>query len=283
MKKFLKEILIICFFTILFGEFICRLFPITADIPIKENNDGFYKLKKHQSGTFIKGKFPKFLRAGYNINNLGFNSVKDYDFNFNNKKSVAIIGDSFIEGFQVDVNKSIGRLMEEENSSINVYEFGLSGFNFLNYVETFNDFDLGKFDHAFIILDYDDIIADYAEKQIFNNYIKNKEFFFRKLYDNFLFFKYLNFNHGIIRKLISIFNFNLNKSETNIVKPFNINKFVLKNNNIKLVLKSQKDTILKSIYPKMKFHNINEEYRPIDFGFDKHWNFNGRKNLSNIK
>ena len=48
--------------------------------------------------------------------------------------------------------------------------------HFLNYVETFNDFDLGKFDHAFIILDYDDIIADYAEKQIFNNYIKNKEF-----------------------------------------------------------------------------------------------------------
>ena len=65
--------------------------------------------------NFIKGKFPKFLKLE-NINNLGFNSVKDYDFNFNNKKSVAIIGDSFVEGFQVDVNKSIGRLMEEENS-----------------------------------------------------------------------------------------------------------------------------------------------------------------------
>lgn len=282
MKKFLKEIMNICFFTILFGEFICRLFPITADIPIKENNDGFYKLKKHQSGTYIKGKFPKFIRAKYNINNLGFNSSKDYYFDDFDKKKIGIIGDSFVEGFQVDVNNSIGRQLEKSNLNLSVYEFGLSGNNFLNYENIYNQYDLKEFDCVFIIMDYDDVLANSPEKQIFNNTLKIKESLFRVFYENFYFFKYLNFNHGIIRKLRNIVYGNQmeNKNELNHIKTYDISNFYFKHSNLSLLMKSKNDTVLKSIYPSILFYPINEKYNPINFGFDKHWNLNGRKNVT---
>jgi len=36
-----------------------------------------------------------------------------------------------------------------------------------------------------------------------------------------------------------------------------------------------------SIYPDLDFISIDNYLRPIDFGFDKHWNLNGRKNVAN--
>lgn len=276
MKLFLKEILIILFFTFIIGEFIVRMIDVVPDIPERVNYNGYYMLKKNQSGKYIKGKFPKWLKANYHINNLGFVSSKDYFFDDSNNK-IAIIGDSFVEGFQVDSDKSIGRLIENELNNTDVYEFGFSGYNYHNYKEIFHDYNLKCFKYVFIILDYEDLSAANSDKIIYSKSIQLKEMFFRKLYDYLFFFKYLNWNHAIIGKLLNIFSFSpedQNKLNTNI-EVFSENY-----DNLEFVLKSNNDKVLIDIFPKINFIQINHELKPYDFGFDKHWNLNGRKNVA---
>lgn len=286
MKLFIKEITILFLFTFLIGELICRIFPIVSDIPMRGNRDGYYLLKESQSGIYTRGKLPRWLNAKYSINNNGFNSSKDYFFDKNLKSKIALIGDSFVEGFQVDVTKSIGRLIEDSKPNHEVYEFGLSGFNFFDYKELYQKYNLQNFKKVFIILDIDDILTTKSEKVVFTKGIDLKERIFRKIYNNGLFFKYLNFNHGIIRetqKISKIFNSissGLDFSKKKQIPPFDINHFIKSNQNIELILKSKKDTLLKSFYPDLDFININEDLTPIDFGFDKHWNLNGRKNVA---
>jgi len=287
MKLFLKEIAIIFMATYFIGELICRFLPIVSDIPERGNRDGFYLLKENQKGTYVKGKFPKWLKAEYSINNFGFNSTKDYLFNADPKIKIAVIGDSFVEGFQVDVTNSIGRLIEASNKNYLVYEFGLSGFNFFDYQEFYQKFDLKNFDKVFIILDKDDVETTKSEKTLFTKDLEVKEKVFRKIYNSTFFFKYLNFNHGIIRELQRIF-INMNPANNFIMgsnkektQPIDIHPFIKSNPNIQLILKSKKDIILRSYYPELDFIIINEELTPIDFGFDKHWNLNGRKNVAN--
>ncbi len=281
MKKFTLEIIIILSISIITGEIVCRSLPIVSDIPIKVERDGLYQLKKNQKGKYIKGKFPRWLKANYSINNLGFNSSKEYFFDKTSKLKIAIIGDSFVEGFQVDVEKSIGRQMESLNSKISVYELGLSGFNFLNYKEIYEKYKLSSFDQVFIIMDIDDVMASEPEKQIYNNSLRLKELFFRVIYNKFYLFKYINFNHSIIRKFLGLINKFYKNESINNNTPFDITPFVLLNSNIKLVVKSKNDLILQKYYPELKFISIKEDYLPKDFGFDKHWNLNGRKNVAN--
>ena len=284
MKKFIAELLIIFFITFVVGEIICRAFPIVPDIPIKGNKQGYYLLTENQKGAYIRGKFPKWLSANYSVNNLGFNSNIDYLFNDHENKKIALIGDSFIEGFQVDVEKSIGRIMESINNKIRVYEFGLSGLNFFDYMDIYKKYNLQNFDYVFMVLDTNDVMADKSEKVIFTENLKIKEKFFRKIYNNFYFFKYLNWNHGFIREIFRLINnldIKLTKSNPESFKPYDINSFVLDNKNIYLVMKSKKDTILKKYYPNLEFLSIKETLTPINFGFDQHWNLNGRKNVAN--
>ena len=287
MKLFIKEITILFLFTFLTGELICQLFPIVSDIPIKGNRDGFYLLKENQSGTYIRGKLPRWLNAEYSINNDGFNSSKDYFFDTNLKSKIALLGDSFVEGFQVDVTESIGRLVEDLKPNYEVYEFGISGFNFYDYQELYQKYNLQNFKKVFIILDRNDILTTKSDKKVFTKTIELKEKIFRKIYNRALFFKYLNFNHGIIREIQTIYrtfnsiNSTLDFSNKKQTPPLDINQFIKSNHNIELILKSKKDTLLKSFYPDLDFININEDLRPIDFGFDKHWNLNGRKNVAN--
>ena len=287
MKLFIKEITILFLFTFLTGELICQLFPIVSDIPIKGNRDGFYSLKENQSGTYIRGKLPRWLNAEYSINNDGFNSSKDYFFDTNLKSKIALLGDSFVEGFQVDVTESIGRLVEDLKLNYEVYEFGISGFNFYDYQELYQKYNLQNFKKVFIILDRNDILTTKSDKKVFTKTIELKEKIFRKIYNRALFFKYLNFNHGIIREIQTIYrtfnsiNSTLDFSNKKQTPPLDINQFIKSNHNIELILKSKKDTLLKSFYPDLDFININEDLRPIDFGFDKHWNLNGRKNVAN--
>ena len=287
MKLFIKEITILFLFTFLIGELICRIFSIVSDIPKRGNRDGYYLLKESQSGIYIRGKLPRWLNAKYSINNYGFNSSKDYVFDKNLKSKIAIIGDSFVEGFQVDVTKSIGRLIEDSKPNHEVYEFGLSGFNFFDYQELYQKYNLQNFKKVFIILDIDDVLTIKSEKVFFSKNLETKERVFRKIYNSVLFFKYLNFNHGIIREIQRIFKtFNsinsiLNFSNKKQIQPFDINQFIKSNDNIDLILKSKKDILLKNYYPDLDFIDIKEELTPIDFGFDKHWNLNGRKNVAN--
>lgn len=283
MYSFFKEIFILFILTILFGELICRSFPIVPDIPVRINKEGFYMLKENQSGNYIRGKFPKWLSSKYKINNLGFISSKDYFFDDNNEFKIAIIGDSFVEGFQVDSDKSIGRLLENNLEKYEVYEFGFSGYNFFNYVELYKKFNLEHFKYVFIVIDANDLQSKRPEKNKFTDEIRKKELIFRKVYDNLYFFKYLNWNHNLISKIRGILDiFHLKKGINKDInsKFVDITSFSKENPNTSWILKSKSDSFLKDIYPNLSFIEINHERIPFNFGYDQHWNLNGKYNVA---
>ncbi len=101
----------------------------------------------NQQGTYIKG-IDSEIKAAYSINSEGWNSPVEYA---HSKPGgifrIAVIGDSFVEALQVDIDKSYPYLMEKQlnRSSRNfakkarpvrfqVYTFGHSGANLVQYL-----------------------------------------------------------------------------------------------------------------------------------------------------
>ena len=165
MRYFLEEILITIAITFTVGNNMSCL-SYVPDIPLRINKEGYYMLKENQSGKYIRGKFPKWLEANYSINNLGFVSSIDYFIDEKNEDKVAIVGDSFVESFQVNNSQSIGRLIEIEKPDLEIYEFGFSGYNFYDYIEIYKQFNLETFNQVFIIVDENDVLAE-ASKIIY--------------------------------------------------------------------------------------------------------------------
>ncbi|MFS4491336.1 SGNH/GDSL hydrolase family protein [Maribacter sp. 2308TA10-17] len=88
-----------------------------------------------KEGVFTIGKAAQ-QRGQWRINNYGWNSPIDYTTQ-REKPLIAIIGDSYIEAYQVDVDKSYPSLLRNElKSNYDVYSFGKSGAplsEYLNY------------------------------------------------------------------------------------------------------------------------------------------------------
>jgi hypothetical protein len=70
-------------------------------------------LRPGAEGILVQGGRRE-VASHYKINQQGINSLKDYTTLDENKIDIAIIGDSYIQGLQVDVEKSIGRILEAE-------------------------------------------------------------------------------------------------------------------------------------------------------------------------
>lgn len=93
---------------------------------------------------FIPGsKFQSVRDKQFTINNLGF---RDKPFNHQkNKKRVAFIGDSVIEGFGVDVEERATNIAEKELSKafeIEFYNFGIEGYSTLDEINILKKFAL---------------------------------------------------------------------------------------------------------------------------------------------
>jgi hypothetical protein len=87
-------------------------------------------------GTFTLGKRAE-IRGRWRINNYGWNSPVDYDPQKTQPRLV-VIGDSFVEAFQVDNDKSfISLLRESLSDSMEVYSFGISGSQLSQYLQMY--------------------------------------------------------------------------------------------------------------------------------------------------
>ena len=132
MKNFLKNIFLITIPTIVVFLLISELFFRTI-IPAANNPFGYfdednliYKLCPNKDGLYTMGKFAQ-QKAKWRINNDGWNSPIDYKRE-KNRKRIAIIGDSYIEAFQVDSDKSYPSLLRKKlGDKFDVYSFGKSG------------------------------------------------------------------------------------------------------------------------------------------------------------
>jgi len=136
MKNWIKNILritlpsLIIIFIIL--EILSRLFFPGAQNPSAffdhENRMVKYSDENGKTGTYTIGKFSQ-QRGRWRINNDGWNSPFDYFIGKGKKKiRIAVIGDSYIESFQVDIDKSYPSLLKNKlGDNYDVYSFGVSG------------------------------------------------------------------------------------------------------------------------------------------------------------
>lgn len=143
--------------TLLIVEVLVRIFHLyTEDPPRFIDEFDVEKRVPGHSGYAVTGNrnqnFSKF-----NINKSGFNSYREFTPT-KNKFEVAIIGDSFIEGFHQDYYDSTGKKIENilaDNTE--VYEYGYAGYDLANQLHLINaykkDFDL--IDEIIVYLNYE--------------------------------------------------------------------------------------------------------------------------------
>lgn len=93
-----------------------------------------YSTTARRDGLFTIGGLAQ-QRAKWRINNAGWNSTVDFVKEKRNIR-IAIIGDSYVEAFQVDVGDSIaGQLRRLLSPGIDVYAFGISGAPLSQYLQ----------------------------------------------------------------------------------------------------------------------------------------------------
>lgn len=140
MKEFLKNILLISIPSLIILVVLLEvILSFFMPLPSKPTTI-FYEPTKMEkfspesgSGVYTKGKFFQ-IRATWNINNEGWNSPIDYHSK-PDKDIIAVIGDSYIEAYQVDMDKSYPFLLDEKLSpDKEVYAFGKSGYPLSQYL-----------------------------------------------------------------------------------------------------------------------------------------------------
>ena len=139
MKNLLLLTLPSVFVCIIAGELFFRFVIPACEHPWKYYDpvDKIAKLQTDQgSGVYTIGKFAQ-QRGKWRVNNAGWNSAVDYFEPSQRKKPlIAIIGDSYIEALQVDVDDSIVSVLRQKvQSQYDVYGFGISGAPLSEYLQ----------------------------------------------------------------------------------------------------------------------------------------------------
>ncbi|MEQ6123453.1 hypothetical protein AAON49_04560 [Pseudotenacibaculum sp. MALMAid0570] len=289
MKQFLSYILVTVFMTALVLEVVLRVFQLSSHAVPSEIINNNYVNKPYAEAIWVKGGLGE-IKAHYKINPQGYNSLKDYSKISKDKYRIAIMGDSYIEGLQVNVENSIGRILEKQmNDRVEVHEYGVSGANIIDYGLLYQKYIKDNYDIVFIHLKDDDLLQDLAgnvgrvDKKI-------KITRARKIYNNYYTARYLNINHGVGEKLSKIIKGetfskrgdNVSSKRVNDRIENSINRKALTMLDSSVVILYEKGKLTPFLFEKFSFEKakIKHDALPKDFGFDIHWNFNGRVNCA---
>ncbi|WP_166966365.1 hypothetical protein [Yeosuana marina] len=156
MKQLFFKIAIYAFLILLVLEGIIRIFHLTKDYPARYvDRLGVEKWVPDQEGYSVTGiRRQNFSK--YNINDFGYNSYREFKPT-NDKFEIALVGDSFVEGFHQHYYNSTGKKIENLLHGIEVYEFGYAGYDFADELHLIHKyqatFDL--IDHVFIGLKFE--------------------------------------------------------------------------------------------------------------------------------
>jgi len=178
LKKLFLNIILISLPTLIILVLVLELFfrfVIPSNNPpqtIFSKEDLLYKYKPNQLGLFSIGKFAQ-IRSNYRINNDGWNSLIDYRKKKNNsKKRIAVIGDSYIEAFQVDYDKSYPSLLSNVlKNEYEIYSFGISGAPLSQYLHM-NRYVNKTYDPEIVIInlihnDFDESLSTFNDEKHF--------------------------------------------------------------------------------------------------------------------
>lgn len=153
-KLFLKiSIYIILIFLSL--ELLVRAFHLyPEDSPRFIDEMGVEKRIPNYRGYSVTGNRRQNF-SEYHINNQGFNSYREFTPSYA-KQELAIIGDSYIQGFHQNYYNSIGKKIEDRTKDLEVYEYGYAGWDLadqLHLLQAYSD-DFEKIDHIVIYMKY---------------------------------------------------------------------------------------------------------------------------------
>ncbi|SFD07357.1 hypothetical protein [Algibacter pectinivorans] len=136
-------------------ELVIRGFHLTKDYPIRIiDKNQVEKWKPNQNGYSVTGNRRQNF-SEFRINNSGFNSYREFTPS-KEKKEIALVGDSYIEGFHQDYRFSIGNKIEKQLTGFEVYEYAYAGYDFadeLNLISKYKD-KFNLIDYVFIDLKF---------------------------------------------------------------------------------------------------------------------------------
>lgn len=156
MKKFLKRLTWYILLMLVAIEVLVRVLHLyTEDTPRFIDELGVEKRVPGHHGYAVTGNRNQNF-SEFKINAAGFNSHREFNPSKSNYE-VALIGDSFIEGFHQDYYDSTGKKIENKLHGIEVYEYGYAGYDLANQMHLIhaykNEFDL--IDEIIIYLNYE--------------------------------------------------------------------------------------------------------------------------------
>jgi hypothetical protein len=156
MKKFLLRTGRYTLFILVALEILVRVFHLyTEDPPRFIDEKQVEKRVPGHTGYAVTGNrnqnFSKFR-----INRAGFNSFREFE-PATKKRELALIGDSFIEGFHQDYDDSTGKKIEQLLEDTEVYEYGYAGYDLANQMHLIQAYrkDFEKIDEIIVYLNYE--------------------------------------------------------------------------------------------------------------------------------
>jgi len=273
MKKFLSTTFLAVITVLIFLELIIRATGITGSALPFTSLDGEYKLMPGEQGIWVNGPLGN-IRSRFQINNQGYNStILDYE-NDPVEFKIALIGDSYIQGLHVNVEESIGRLIEDiyTHKTISVHEFGISSWNAYNFLQIAKEIEK-KYDYIFVLVTDEDL----SETQKSNPKPTNS-YWSSYLHKEIRTLRYLNINRGLMKRLKRI---GPRKRKINSKKKTPIPNYDLLQEFPKNTVFLYEEKKLNSLTDNGIFLKINHIKKPIDFGYvDGHWNSKGRNNCA---
>ncbi|WP_431124051.1 hypothetical protein [Flagellimonas flava] len=131
MKKLVLKLLLYIFLILLLLEIMVRAFHLYAEDPPRFIDDlGVEKRVPGYRGYSVTGNRNQNF-SEFNINKAGFNSHREFTPS-KDKYEIALIGDSFIEGFHQDFDNSIAVKIEAQLDDTEVYQYGYAGYDLAN-------------------------------------------------------------------------------------------------------------------------------------------------------
>ena len=125
-----------------------RVFHLSKDNPVRFIDDKkVEKWMPNQQGHSVTGNRRQNF-SEYSINRSGFNSYREFSPT-KEKVEIALVGDSFIEGFHQNYYNSTGKKIENKLPGIEVYEYGYAGYDMADQLHLINAYQ-DKFD----LIDY---------------------------------------------------------------------------------------------------------------------------------
>lgn len=156
MKKLFLNICMYTLLILLALELYVRIFHLTKDYPVRYVDEyGVEKWEPNQNGFSVTGNRRQNF-SEYHINKFGYNSYREYNPS-KDKVEIALVGDSFIEGFHQNYYNSIGKKIENKLNGVEVYEYGYAGYDFADQLHLINQYkkQFNLIDHVVLGLKFD--------------------------------------------------------------------------------------------------------------------------------